>query len=59
MGILARDWVDWVDCVTVVMLSLTTVFSYLNESYGTAVLAGVCAGLVAGMQLARGVYRTR
>jgi hypothetical protein len=56
MRIFARDWVE---CFTVVALSMTTVVSYLSESYGTAVIAGVCAGLVAGMQFAKWVYRTR
>jgi hypothetical protein len=56
MRVFARDWVE---CFAVVMLSLTTVFSFLNENYGTAVIWGVCTGLVAGMQFAKWVYRTR
>lgn len=48
---------DWVECIAVCMLSLTAIFSYLNEAYGTAVIAAACAGLVAGMQFAKMVYR--
>lgn len=54
MRLFARDWVE---CFAVVMLSLTSAFSYLNASYGTAVIAGTCAGLVAGMQFAKWAMR--
>lgn len=56
MRIFARDWVE---SFAVVMLSLTTVVSYFNENYGTAVVAGTCAGFIGGMQIAKWVYRTR
>jgi hypothetical protein len=56
MSVLARDWVE---CIAAVMLSATAAFSFLNASYGTAVIAGTCAGLVAGMQFAKWVYRER
>jgi hypothetical protein len=48
---------DWVECFAAGMLSLTSIVSYLNESYGTAVIAAMCAGLVAGMQLTKWAMR--
>ena len=41
-------YVEWA-CSPI--LGVTTVFSFLHEQYGTAVIAGVCAGLVLGAQL--------
>jgi hypothetical protein len=36
MRVFARDWVD---CFAAVMLSLTSMFSYVHEAYGTAVVS--------------------
>ena len=32
-----------------VLLSVTTIFSFLHGEYGTSVIVGVCAGLTAGL----------
>lgn len=50
---------DWVECFAAVMLCVTSAFSFLNASYGTAVISAACAGLVAGLQFAKWVYRAR
>lgn len=50
---------DWVECFAATMLSLTSIVSFLNGAYGTAVIAAMCAGLIAGMQFAKWVYRSR
>jgi hypothetical protein len=47
----------WLESITAVMLLVTTVFSYAHEQYTTAVIAGVCAGLVGGMLITRALYR--
>jgi hypothetical protein len=48
---------DWVECFAAVMLSLTSIVSYLHESYGTATIAALCAGLVAGVQFGKWAVR--
>ena len=48
MKVLTGTWIEW---FAAAMLLVTTVFSFLYDQYGTAVIAAVCAGLVAGMQL--------
>jgi hypothetical protein len=50
---------DWVDCFAAVMLSLTSMFSYVHEAYGTAVVSALCAGLVGGMVFTRWAIRRR
>jgi hypothetical protein len=54
MNIFARDWVD---CFAAVMLSLTTIFSYLHGEYGGAVISALSAGLVGGMVFTRWAMR--
>ena len=54
MKTLTGTWIEW---FAVAMLAVTTVFSYSYEQYATAVIAGACAGLVAGLQL--GVWAAR
>jgi hypothetical protein len=52
----ALRYVEW---ATAPILGVTTVFSYVHAEYGTAVVVGVCAGLVLGLQLgANWVRRT-
>jgi len=45
---LTGAWIEW---FAAAMLGVTAFFSFGNEQYGVALIAGVCAGLVAGMQL--------
>lgn len=33
------------------ILGVSSAFSYLHAEYGTAVICGICAGLVLGVQL--------
>ena len=47
-------WIEW---FAAAMLGVTTVFAFGNQQYGVAVIAAVCAGLVAGVQL--GVWAGR
>jgi len=49
--------VNYLDMITAVMLSLTTLFSFAHEQYGTAVIAAACAGFVAGLMLTRLIVR--
>ena len=48
----------YVELATAPILLMTTIFSYLHQEYGTAVVVGVCAGLVAGAQIGRQLTRT-
>lgn len=41
-------YVEW---ATAPILGLSMIFSYLHEEYGTAVIVGICAGLVLGLQI--------
>jgi len=43
-------WVEWA-CAPI--LGLTVVFSWAHMEYGTAVIVGVCAGFVLGLQVSR------
>ena len=51
---LTGRWIEWAGAVA---CAITAVFSFSNEQYGVALIAGVCAGLVAGLQL--GVWAGR
>ena len=48
----------YVELATAPILLVTCVFSYVHAEYGTAVICGVCAGLVAGLQVGRQLTRT-
>ena len=48
-------YVEWA-CAPILLV--TTIFSYLHQEYGTAVIVGVCAGLVAGLQVGRQLTRS-
>ena len=51
----SRLWlIEW----TAPILLVTTIFSYLHQEYGTAVIVGVCAGLVAGAQIGATLRRS-
>lgn len=41
-------YVEW---AAAPILGVTSVFSYIHAEFGTAVIVGVCAGLVLGLQL--------
>ena len=45
--------VRYVEFATAPILAVTMIFSYVKGEYGTAVICGVCAGLVAGLQVGR------
>ena len=47
-------WVEW---FATAMLLVTTVFSYMYEQYGTAVVAAACFGIVGGMTFTRALWR--
>jgi len=49
--------VNYLDMIAAVMLSLTTLFSFAHEQYGTAVIAAACAGFVGGLMLTRLIGR--
>lgn len=49
-------WVDW---FATAMLLLTTIVSYANEAYGTAVVAGLCAGFVGGISASKAIIQSR
>jgi hypothetical protein len=48
MRTLTGSWIEW---FAAAMLAVTAVFSYSYGQYGTALIAGVCCGLVAGVLL--------
>jgi len=50
------SWVEW---FATAMLLVTTAFSYSYGQYTTAVVAGVCAGFIGGVSIARLVYERR
>ena len=43
--------------VTAPILGVTTIFAYTHGEYGTAVVVGVCAGFVLGVQLSANIVR--
>ena len=45
------------EALSALMLSITTVFSYVHAQYGTATVAAACAGFVAGLMLTRLIAR--
>jgi len=45
------------EVVSAVMLSITTLFSYVHAQYATAIIAAACAGFVAGLMLTRLIAR--
>jgi len=45
------------EALSALMLSITTVFSYLHAQYATAVVAAACAGFVVGLMLTRLIAR--
>ena len=45
------------EAFSALMLSITTVFSYVHAQYGTATVAAACAGFVAGLMLTRLIAR--
>ena len=45
------------EVVSAVMLSITTLFSYVHAQYATAIVAAACAGFVAGLMLTRLIAR--
>jgi hypothetical protein len=47
------------ELVTTIMLATTTVFSYVHESYGSAVIGAACTGLVAGMTFTKWIVQRR
>ena len=51
----SRLWV--VEFLTAPILLVTVVFSFLHQEYGTAVIVGICTGLVAGIQLGATLVR--
>jgi hypothetical protein len=42
---------SWLEVVAIVVLALTTLFSFAHEQYGTALVAGFCCGLVFGLEV--------
>jgi hypothetical protein len=56
MRILASTWIE---CICSVVLVGTTLFAYLHENWGTAVIAAVCAGFVGGIAVTRTVLDNR
>ena len=54
MKTLTGTWIEW---FAAAMLGVTTVFSWMHDQHGTAVVAAACAGVVAGLQL--GVWAAR
>jgi len=51
--------VNYLDLVSVVMLSITTLFSVAHGQVVTAVIAAACAGFVGGLGCARLIIRLR
>jgi hypothetical protein len=49
-------WVEWA-CAPI--LGLTVVFSWAHMEYGTAVIVGICAGFVLGIQLGATFVKSR
>ena len=47
----------WIEVFAAAMLGVTAVFSFMYEQYATAMIAAVCCGLVAGMQIGVRVAR--
>lgn len=54
MKTLTGIWIEW---FAAAMLAVTAAFSFAHEQYGTAVIAGACAGLVAGVVISKTMYR--
>ncbi len=49
-------WVEWA-CAPI--LGITVVFSWAHMEYGTAVIVGICAGFVLGIQLGATFVKSR
>jgi hypothetical protein len=52
-------WLRYVEWACAPILGVTVVFSYAHGEYGTAVIVGICAGFVLGIQLGASFVRAR